>query len=802
MNSDNSIVERKDNRPQTPLGNILPEVGIGVKDQFHEVISPMLYTDSIAISPDGRYMATGSYDGNVRIWDIKSRKLLKILAGHRTGTPVDSVSFSANGKRLATGSWDHTARVWDTESWNCICTITHIGEISTGHLEPASINSVILNTDGTKLFVGGRGFSGNLRCYDVSSGNRIMTYEGHTNSVFSLSLSKDETKLVTGSADNTAKLWDVFTGRCLMTYIGHKDWISTVFLSHDGEKVVTGSRDNAVILWDTNSGERLVDFIGHSKDVEAVCISNDGKSVITGSSDFSFRIWNAKNGNCIKDLDFGHVVEDIVLSDDDKHIFVVGMTCHVECWDLENQDSIMEYNDQFDEVTSLQLSSDGPDGNLLTVGSDNGMIKLFDITTGKLKNSFKGHDDTVTSVSLSKDNSLLATGSRDGTGKVWNTNYECIRIFSGPIDIALPVCISPDGKWLVMSGENNTVKRMDISTGNCLNIYKGHTKDIWSIFLSADGKQMVTGGADGIAKRWDIDTEKCLMTYKGHDKLMTYKGHDKLMKYKGHDKNIIRSVFLSTDKKIVVTGCTDKTAKLWDAETGKCLKTFEHSSLYVFSVFLSNDNKHLFTVGSGSYEKFSDTFPYKRYYECIIWDANSGSKIVENVGHQGRILSACLSPDETRLITGSYDKTIRFWDTKTGELLATLYNLQDGYLWTTPSELHSIENGELVTTLNEKGKYFYTDREDLIDVFEYTKEDKSDCRILSEDDPKRKRYFEIYNDWRPIKDILFPPEDPNKNFGKIFDGKKQDNNLKGKIHKPQLSDGRSDDGRQNTQYDK
>jgi len=183
---------------------------------------------SVAFSPDGQTLATGSSDQTVKLCRLTDGQCLQTFTGH-TGW-VWSVAFSPDGTKLATGSWNNTAKVLDVNTGNCLQTFT-------GHA--GWIGSVAFSPDGTKLATGS--FDNTAKVWDVNTGNCLQTFTGHTDDINSVAFSPDGQTLATGSNDDTAKVWDVNTGTCLHTFTGHTGWVRSVAFSPDGTKLATGS---------------------------------------------------------------------------------------------------------------------------------------------------------------------------------------------------------------------------------------------------------------------------------------------------------------------------------------------------------------------------------------------------------------------------------------------------------------------------------------------------------------------------------------------------------------------------------
>ena len=168
------------------------------------------YVSSVAFSPDGKRLASGSRDNTIRLWDVASGRSLLELKGHSDF--VNSVAFSPDSKRLASGSGDQTIRLWDVASGRSLLELI-------GH--SASVNSVAFSPDGKRLASGSRDQT--IRLWDVASGRSLRELKGHSDSVYSVAFSPDGKRLASGSRDNTIRLWDVASGRSLMELKGHSD---------------------------------------------------------------------------------------------------------------------------------------------------------------------------------------------------------------------------------------------------------------------------------------------------------------------------------------------------------------------------------------------------------------------------------------------------------------------------------------------------------------------------------------------------------------------------------------------------
>ena len=207
---------------------------------------------SMALSPDGDILASGSEDMTIRLWDMHTGEHKKTLSGHQHR--VYSVAFSPDGKTLASGSDDNTVRLWDVDTGETERILTgHAGEfegLDNGPSSVEGVKSVAFSPDGKTLASGGG--DNVIHLWDIGTGKRKKTLVGHTHWAFSLAFSPDGKTLASGSVDSDIRLWDPQTGQHKKTLTGHGNWVRSIAFSSDGKTLVSGSDDGSVLIWQIN----------------------------------------------------------------------------------------------------------------------------------------------------------------------------------------------------------------------------------------------------------------------------------------------------------------------------------------------------------------------------------------------------------------------------------------------------------------------------------------------------------------------------------------------------------------------
>jgi len=507
--------------------------------------------------------------------------------------------------------------------------------VQTGHT--GNVYSVAFSPDGKYAISGSHDQT--IRLWDIRTGRELRIFKRHKGSVSSVTFSPNGRYALSGSEDKTIRLWDIATGKEVKVFKGHKSGVYSVAFSPDGSYILSGGEDRTLRLWDIKTGRKVRSFNGffkgHSDRVYSVAFSPDGRYALSGSEDKTVRLWEVKSGKELRVLK-GHTssVRSVAFSPDGRYVLSVDSKLHL--WDVDNGREVRAFEGNLYYARSAAFS---PDGRYVISGGWLGPTLLWDLNTGRAVRIFKGHKNGAGSVAFSPDSRYVLSGGYDATLRLWDVDTgKQLRIFKGYKSGARFVAFNPNGRS-ALSAEGDELRLWDMTTGRQMRIFKGHTGIIYSVAFNQDGRYAISGSSDKTVRLWDVTTGEQMRVFKGHTRY-------------------VHCVAFNQDGRYVISGSFDKTVRLWDVNSGRELKIFKHEGHLekgmLSSIALSPDGRY---VLSGMWDG-----------TLRLWDVTSGRQVRVLKGHRGHvhINSVAFSPNGRYALSGGSDAT-RLWEVSTGK---------------------------------------------------------------------------------------------------------------------------------------
>jgi WD40 repeat protein len=597
----------------------------------------------VTFSPDGRWLASGSWDKTIKLWDVATGYEVRTFNGHTDA--VTSIVFSPDGRWLASGSGDNgdnTVKMWEVATGRELASMA-------AHSTRGHVMAVAFSPDGRWLASGA--LDGTLKLWEMATGRELASVAAHAAlaGVTAVAFSPDGRWLASASADNTAKRWEIASE----TLVGRSEFpvIRPLAFSPDGGWLASAALDGTLKLWEMATGRELGSFAGHTKGVMAAVFSPDGGWLAsTGAQDNTATLWEVATGRQVWTVTGYsgpvsgvevHVISTVAFSPDGRWLATGGWDKTIKLWEVATGRELRSSAGRTQRIGPVAFS---PDGRWLATGGETNTVSLWDLTVGGGVRLLAGHSHSVRTVAFSPDGRWLASGSaggRDYTIKLWEvaTGRE-LRTLAASGGGVVSVAFSADGRWLASASMAGTIMLWEVATGRELRTFAGRVAkvDSYAFRFSADGRWLAWVGEDDTIALWEVATGRQLLPLAGHTAA-------------------IGAITFSADGRWLASASWDKTIRLWEVATGRHLRTLPIDEGVAQALAFSPDGRTLArTLG--------------RVVE--LWDIATWRREHTLTGHTDGVVSVAFSPDGQWVASGSADGSTRLWNAASGAEVAVL----------------------------------------------------------------------------------------------------------------------------------
>lgn len=605
---------------------------------------------SVSFSADGERIASAGLDGTLKVWNSRTGNvILHIENAHGVigprPSPATSVSFHPEGEYLASTGGDGLVKVWDLTTEHLVFSrpcdaLPTIGTAYTVAINPAVPNHLAVGSEGAATI------------WDWKNEKLVHAYATQESQRISVAFSRDGRKLASGNWGGSVKLWNTEGKRELLrTFPDTRQPISALSFSPDASRLATASFGRRVDVWNTTTGERVHQLVHSGRLALGVAFSPDGRLIVSTGEDKLVHVWEAASGREILAL-HGHTAHCgcVAFSPDGLRLASASQDGTILIWDAtpllgHEYQEILSLPEPSGETWSVAIS---PDGQKIASAGYRNPAKVWDIETRQVVANLPGPRDVVFCVAWHPDGRLA---SAHGNGEQFTvkicdpfSNQRDQGAFSLPVDLEYTAAaFSTDRRYLVTGRQNGKIQVWDARDGRPIGELRSHRGPIRGVVFSPDPDDpyLASSSADGKVNLWDATRLGEIETTGLQEPLRTFSVHCPVL---------CVNVAFSPDGKRIAIGDTEYRVVIWEVETGKELRTLRGHTGDVCTVAFSPDPDGRWVASAGEDSTVK------------VWDSYTGKLIRSFRGHTGLVNSLVFTLDGQRLVTGSRDGTLKFWD--------------------------------------------------------------------------------------------------------------------------------------------
>jgi len=507
----------------------------------------------------------------------------------------------------------------------------------------------------------------------IPPGERLIrTLIGHTGKVTAIAVTPDGKQLISGSNDNTLKIWDLETGKEKFSFIGHSDEITAIAITPDGNQIISSSRDGTIKAWNLKNREKLLTIDSHQNSVNNIALTPDGKEIISGSSDKSLRVWNLETGE-----------EMLTCKGRPAGSFTLTLPAKIRS-ELINAVAVADTPYGLQVIAgSLEKDNNGKAWTIIGLNRANRKKTL----------SLTGHKDVINAIVAISSGRQIISASSDKTLKIWsepNTNFDSLSktknfTLKGHKDSVNDVAVTSDGKLAISASSDKTLKIWNLVTRKEQFTITGHSDSINTVAVTPDGKQVISGSSDQTIRVWSLKIEQEQSTI-DEQGMPTHPNY--LFKPKSLSSFLIPAIFFVAFMIISVNYPIVTESIFNTITTGIVVFLALKLAFIVLLITLIGVQKNIaniFTLIIDIFElnpesKATINKNYQPDVSCLsdqtlkLSNVTSHEKTLTFNSHNDSVIAMAFTTDGSKVISASSDKTVKVWNMEIMEEVFTLQN--------------------------------------------------------------------------------------------------------------------------------
>jgi NACHT domain- and WD repeat-containing protein len=638
--------------------------------------------NACCFSPDGKRIASAGEEGEIKLWDPETGKLIE-TSSTKHESAVWRLKYFKDGKTIVSASEDGKLKLWNSTN------LQEQGELTGTESEP--IWAIDVSPNGEWIISGSQ--DNTLKLWSVKEKCKTFDFGGHADEVWGCRFFPNGMQAISASWDRTLRVWDINSaikvgekqsdsGNRLPA--GHSGKVLCSAFSPDDAIVVSGSWDGWIRIWDSETGFEIKSFKACNGYVTSLSFSRNGKWLIVGSDDGELKLFDPTNGSEASSVQ-AHTAQvcSIAVSGNGTHIMSSSRDGFLHIWDISNNKLELrrELGGKKKRLESCAFSGDG---QLAVAGTEKGTIQTWDVDTQEQGKLIRAHTASVLWCMFYPrgDSRILLSASADETLKLWDLSKpNLVAKYVGHTSGVQTGSFSQDGVRIVSSSWDKSLRIWDTNTGQTLCTMIGHSNELQDGRFSSTGKRVVSGSLDGTIRLWDSQdgtpigmlaeptnwTKNVLFSAYGRH-ILTCSHRWALRVWSGTTGTLlhslgghcgdVRACAFSPDGSKVLSASADKTLKVWDSSTGALLETLSEHEGPIQSCAFSPDGE---TIASASWDK-----------TVRLWNAETYEQLAILKGHSDIVQEIAFLSDGVRLLSRSADKSIQIWDIRTKKPLFIL----------------------------------------------------------------------------------------------------------------------------------